>query len=97
MNILVVNAGSSSIKYQLIDMRTELPLSGGIVERIGLEEGNIKHKFIVDGEEKKITETFSIPDHASGLKRVAELLIDNKGEGELRRDHRSVWCVRVCG
>jgi acetate kinase len=57
-------------------MNTELPLSSGIVERIGLKEGSIKHKFVVDGVEKKITETFPIPDHAVGLKRVAELLVD---------------------
>ena len=76
MNILVVNAGSSSIKYQLIDMKTEEPLSSGIVERIGLGEGNIKHKYVVNGEEKKVTETFPIPNHTVGLKRVAELLID---------------------
>ncbi len=76
MNILVVNAGSSSIKYQLIDMKTEEPLSSGIVERIGLGEGNIKHKYVVNGEEKKVSETFPIPNHTVGLKRVAELLID---------------------
>lgn len=76
MNILVVNAGSSSIKYQLIDMNTEQPLSSGIVERIGLEEGTIKHKYVVNGEEKKVSETFPIPNHTVGLKRVAELLID---------------------
>jgi acetate kinase len=78
MNILVVNAGSSSIKYQLIDMNTEQPLSSGIVERIGLGEGNIKHKFVVNNEEKKISETFPIPNHTVGLKRVAELLIDKE-------------------
>lgn len=78
MNILVVNAGSSSIKYQLIDMNTEEPLSSGIVERIGLGEGNIKHKYVVNGEEKKVTETFPIPNHTVGLKRVAELLVDPK-------------------
>lgn len=76
MNILVVNAGSSSIKYQLIDMKTEQPLSSGIVERIGLEEGVITHKTFVNGEEKKIEETFPIPNHTVGLKRVAELLTD---------------------
>ena len=76
MNILVVNAGSSSIKYQLIDMISEKPLSGGIVERIGLEEGTITHKTFLNGEEKKIKETFPIPDHTVGLKRVAELLTD---------------------
>jgi acetate kinase len=78
MNILVVNAGSSSIKYQLIDMKTELPLSSGLVERIGLEEGVITHKTFVNGEEKKIKETFPIPNHTIGLKRVAELLTDKK-------------------
>lgn len=78
MNILVVNAGSSSIKYQLIDMTTELPLSSGIVERIGLEEGVIVHKTFVNGEEAKKTESFPIPNHTVGLKRVAELLTDKE-------------------
>ena len=78
MNILVVNAGSSSIKYQLIDMTTEEPLSSGLVERIGLEEGIITHKTFVNGEEKKTKEVFPIADHTVGLKRVAELLVDKK-------------------
>ena len=78
MNILVINAGSSSIKYQLIDMNTELPLSSGIVERIGLEMGLIKHKTFLNGSEEKTLEEFPIPDHGIGLKRVAELLIDEK-------------------
>ena len=78
MNILVVNAGSSSIKYQLIDMNTEKPLSSGIVERIGLEEGTITHKTFLNGEEKKTKEVFPIPDHTVGLKRVAELLVDEE-------------------
>ena len=78
MNILVVNAGSSSIKYQLIDMTTEHVLSSGIVERIGLEEGSITHKTFYKGEEKKTIEVFEIPDHTVGLKRVAELLVDKE-------------------
>ena len=78
MNILVVNAGSSSIKYQLIDMKTELPLSSGIVERIGLEDGVLTHKTFINGEENKIRETFLIPNHRVGLERVAKLLIDIK-------------------
>ncbi|MEN8138252.1 MAG: acetate kinase [Bacteroidota bacterium] len=77
MNILVINAGSSSIKYQLIDMTTEQPLSSGVVERIGLAEGVITHKTFVDGE-NKIKETFPIPNHTVGLERVAELLTDAK-------------------
>ncbi len=78
MHILVVNAGSSSIKYQLIDMNTEKPLSSGQVERIGLKEGAITHKTFIEGKEKKITETFPIPDHTVGLERVAQLLIDKE-------------------
>ena len=78
MNILVVNAGSSSIKYQLIDMTTDKPLSGGIVERIGLEEGTITHKTFLNGEERKTKEVFPIPNHTVGLKRVAELLVDKE-------------------
>ncbi len=78
MNILVVNAGSSSIKYQLIDILTEQPLSSGLVERIGLENGIITHKTFIDGAEKKHKETFSIPDHTVGLQRVAELLTDKE-------------------
>lgn len=77
MNILVINAGSSSIKYQLIDMSTQKTLSGGIVERIGLENGTITHK-VFTGEEKKHKETFDIPNHSIGLERVAELLTDKK-------------------
>lgn len=76
MNILVVNAGSSSIKYQLIDMNTQEPLSSGIVERIGLEEGVITQKTFTAEGEKKVKETFPIPNHQVGLKRVAELLTD---------------------
>ena len=78
MNILVVNAGSSSIKYQLIDMTTQLPLSAGIVERIGLEEGSITHKTFVGGEKKKTKEIFPIPNHTVGLQRVAQLLTDKE-------------------
>ena len=78
MNILVVNAGSSSIKYQLIDMMAEKVLSSGIVEKIGLDEGIITHKIFVNDQEKKTKEAFPIPDHIVGLKRVAELLVDSE-------------------
>lgn len=78
MNILVINAGSSSIKYQLIDMNTKKPLSSGLVERIGLEVGRIKHKTFTNGQEEKTVEEFPIPDHGVGLERVAELLTDKK-------------------
>ena len=43
MNILVINCGSSSLKYQLIDMNGENVLAKGLVERIGIEGSVIKH------------------------------------------------------
>ena len=44
MKILVINAGSSSIKYQLIDMSNETVLAKGMCDRIGIAGGNFKHK-----------------------------------------------------
>ncbi len=44
MKILVINAGSSSLKYQLIDMQTEAALLKGVCERIGLEGGTLTQK-----------------------------------------------------
>lgn len=78
MKILVVNAGSSSIKYQLFDMDSKLSVASGIVERIGLEEGNIKHKTLKNGKEHRTVQNFHIPNHTVGLNRVAELLTDKE-------------------
>ena len=47
MNILVVNAGSSSLKYQLIDSETEIVSAKGICERIGGEGASITHKQLI--------------------------------------------------
>ena len=49
MKVLVINAGSSSIKYQLIDMTNEHVMAKGMCDRIGIEGGNFKHK--VEGRE----------------------------------------------
>ena len=49
MKILVINAGSSSLKYQLIDMETEAVLAKGLCERIGIG-GHLKHTPLVEGK-----------------------------------------------
>ena len=74
MNILVINAGSSSIKYQLIDMPSELVKCSGLVERIGLPDAIFTHK---KGEQKHI-ETLPIPSHEAGLKLVASAIQDSE-------------------
>ncbi|SER50866.1 acetate/propionate family kinase [Pedobacter rhizosphaerae] len=78
MNILVINSGSSSIKYQLFKMPVKSPVCSGLVERIGIEGSFIKHS-VYKGEEKVVLEKSGfILDHAEGLKQVLFLL----SEGE---------------
>lgn len=76
MNILIVNSGSSSIKYQLFTMPIEKPICVGLVERIGLENAIITHKYYSSGEEQVIRRTLDLPDHEAGLHKVAQLLTD---------------------
>jgi acetate kinase len=76
MNIFVINSGSSSIKYQLIDMPAKTVICSGIVERIGFENATITHKIFAGEAVKLITETLDIVDHAAGLQEVARLLTD---------------------
>ena len=54
MNILVINAGSSSLKYQLIDMTKEEVLAKCLCERIGIEGSNIQHTNIAKDTKTKI-------------------------------------------
>jgi len=75
MNILVLNSGSSSIKYQLFRWPDERPACSGLVERIGSEQATITHK--VFGAETPPTElraTLPLPDHEAGLLEVVRLL-----------------------
>ena len=78
MKTLVINTGSSSIKYQFINMPSGEVLCAGLVERIGEETGNISHHKFVDS--KEITTYFEeeIPNHETGMKRVASLLTDTE-------------------
>lgn len=75
MKILVLNCGSSSIKYQLLDMEnanTSHLLAKGLLERIGLEMGEFTHKY--NGE--KHYEQLPIPNHTEGIKLVLKALVD---------------------
>lgn len=77
MIVLVLNCGSSSLKYQVLDMKddnTNVLLAKGLVERIGLAEGDITHK---PGNEKLEIHK-PIPTHTEGIKSVLDLLVDEK-------------------
>jgi len=73
MKILVLNCGSSSIKYKLYDMEDESVLAAGGVERIGLDEAFIVVK-LPNGEKKKIMH--DMPDHKEGVNFVFKMLMD---------------------
>ncbi len=73
MNVLVVNAGSSSLKYQLIDTATEAVLAKGNCERIGLAGSRILHK-TKDGV--SYTKETPLDNHADAIRLVVEVLLD---------------------
>lgn len=74
MKILVINAGSSSLKYQLIDMETEQAIAKGGCERIGLDNAFISFK----KGEKNITIKKDLPDHKAAIKLVLDILVDKE-------------------
>ena len=76
MIILVINCGSSSIKYQLLDMKSDDVydlLAKGLVEKIGLPEGGLTHR--PTGKDK-VEKVLPIPDHKVGMKMVLDALVD---------------------
>ena len=77
MKTLVINCGSSSLKYQLIDMNTENSLVQGLVERIGIEGSILTQK--VEGKDKYVIEE-NMPSHKDAIKLVLEALV-NKEHG----------------
>ncbi len=72
MKILVINSGSSSIKFKLLEMETETLLAEGLIERIGLAEGRITYKT----NDKKIVIEEPVPDHRTGIVFVLDALIN---------------------
>jgi acetate kinase len=83
MNVLVINAGSSSVKYQLFDMTNETVLAKGKVERIGMETAMLTHEPTGKLEIREVSE---ILDHTTAIRKVLRILTDPK-EGVLRSLH----------
>jgi len=76
MNLLVINSGSSSIKYQFFQWPSETPACSGLVERIGLDNAVVTHKLLTGAEETTTVLSVELPDHEAGLREVARLLAD---------------------
>lgn len=75
MKVLVINAGSSSLKYQLIDMENENVLAKGNCERIGIDGGIITHK-LPNGRSKVLSVNMS--NHTEAFMNVKDMLLDNE-------------------
>jgi acetate kinase len=72
MKIVIINSGSSSIKYQLIEMPSKEIICSGMIDRIGLETSNLSYVTKID----KIEKTMPIANHKIGLEKIATLLMD---------------------
>ncbi|MCX5780675.1 MAG: acetate kinase [Firmicutes bacterium] len=73
MKVLVVNAGSSSIKYQVFDMTDESVLAKGLVDRVGIPGTTLKHE--PTGKDDVLIKK-DLPDHTAGMKLVLDVLIN---------------------
>ncbi|MCD8390692.1 MAG: acetate kinase [Firmicutes bacterium] len=76
MKILVINAGSSSLKYQLIDMDSKSVMAKGLCERIGIEGSNLSHTNIAKDEKTVIEKPMK--DHGDAIQMVIDALVDEK-------------------
>ncbi|MGO4822068.1 MULTISPECIES: acetate/propionate family kinase [unclassified Flavobacterium] len=73
MKIVIINSGSSSIKYQLINMPSQEVICSGMIDRIGLENSNFTYVTTTT----KVEETVAIANHKIGLEKIAHLLMDD--------------------
>ena len=87
MKILVINAGSSSLKYQLIDMDGEQVVAKGLCERIGLD-GRFTHK---TGDGRVVQKEVAMPDHTTAFEQVKQALVS--GEGKVIDDLAEVTAI----
>ena len=77
MKVLVINAGSSSLKYQLIDMDNRNVLAKGLCERIGIEGSNLQHTCVIKGLDKIKIEK-PMKDHGDAIQMVIDALVNGE-------------------
>ncbi len=76
MNVLVINCGSSSLKYQVLDMKTEMLMAKGLVERIGLDGSVITHEKV--GQEEKFKLEAPMANHTDAIGHVLSAITDKE-------------------
>jgi len=88
MKILVINAGSSSLKYQLINMEDESVIAKGLCERIGAMGGAITHK---TADDQKIEIACEFPTHTEAFEKLVEVM--TTGEGKVIEDLSEISAI----
>lgn len=78
MDILVINAGSSSLKYQLINIENQSVLAKGLAERIGIEGSRIRHTYTKNNETQEKVVEQDLPSHTEAFEVVSQLLTDKE-------------------
>ena len=74
MNILVINAGSSSLKYQIIEILSQKVLAKGLAERIGIDGSRIKHEYATNEGFSEFVLNENLPNHATAFEAITKLL-----------------------
>ena len=91
MEILIINAGSSSLKYQLINVNNGAVLAKGLAERIGMAGSNISHSWVRDDKEFKTTLDSHLQDHTIAFDVISDLLISEEtGVIKQREDIKAI-------
>ena len=93
MNVLVINCGSSSLKYQLMDMTDERVIAKGLAERIGIEGSVLTHK--PEGKEKVVIEK-PMENHKIALEILMDVLVDEDNGVLKSMDEIAAVGHRVC-
>lgn len=75
MKVLVLNSGSSSIKFQLFNMEEEKVLAKGLVERIGIDDSGIEYE---NSNGQEVEKAIDIKNHKEGIEHVVEMLLDSE-------------------
>ena len=78
MNILIINSGSSSLKYQFFKMPDHKPLCSGVVERIGKDNAFVRHKVWKEDGEMLTESQYFVRDHAEGMQYIVQVMTDPK-------------------
>jgi acetate kinase len=94
MNILVINSGSSSVKYQILDLADGTVLTGGSLERIGEPESRLIHYWLdEENARREITRHGPVPDHAQAFEQIAAVMRESGAAVQIALDgigHRVV-------